>query len=263
MNDRNALSAADLAAVTVIIPAQNEEASIGRVLADLPHVGEVIVVDNDSSDGTGRAAADAGATVVLERRRGYGQACLAGMDAVERNVDAGKPVPRIIVFVDGDYSDYPEKLTELVAPIFNGQHDFVIGSRSLGKRERGSMTLPQVFGNWLACSLMRMLWGVSYTDLGPFRAINYSALKSLGMVDQNFGWTVEMQIKAAQAGLRTTEVPVPYRCRVGVSKISGTVSGTFKAGYKILYTIFKYRVTDLPTIVSVEQAGQQPQASDS
>lgn len=230
--------------IAVVIPAHNEERSIGRVLADLPPVDAVFVVNNGSTDNTEQQARVAGATVIDEPRLGYGQACLAGLGAVANQAKQGHINPQVVVFVDGDYSDSPELLPELVEPIRADQFDFVIGSRALGNREPGSMTLPQTFGNWLACTLIRLLWGVRYTDLGPFRAIRYSSLQSLGMVDRNFGWTVEMQIKAAQANLRTTEVPVPYRRRIGVSKISGTISGTIKAGYKILYTIFRYRVAD-------------------
>jgi hypothetical protein len=230
----------ELAAVWVIIPALNEEESLPRVLCDLPTVGRTIVVDNGSTDATAKVASDAGADVVQEPQRGYGAACLRGLAEVERAIAAGEPPPRVIVFLDGDYSDYPERLPELAAPVLAENADFVLGSRLLGERETGAMPPQSIWGNRLACFLMRLLFAARYTDLGPFRAINYQALKSLGMVDQNFGWTVEMQIKAARAGLRTIEVPVPYRCRIGQSKISGTLAGTIKAGYKILFVIAKY-----------------------
>lgn len=236
----SATSAVDLAAVCVIIPALNEERSLPLVLGDLPTVGRIVVVDNGSTDRTAEVAVAAGASVVQEIQRGYGAACLRGLAEVGRAVGAGQPPPRVVVFLDGDYSDHPERLTELVAPILAGDADFVLGSRLQGQREVGAMPPQSVWGNRLACFLMRWLFGARYTDLGPFRAIDYQKLKRLGMVDQNFGWTVEMQIKAARAGLRTLEVPVPYRCRIGQSKISGTLAGTIRAGYKILFVIAKY-----------------------
>jgi glycosyltransferase involved in cell wall biosynthesis len=238
--DRASCGEYELASVWVIIPALNEEKSLPRVLSDLPTVGRTIVVDNGSTDGTAKEASDAGAYVVREPRRGYGAACLRGLAEIEPAIAAGEPAPQIIVFLDGDYSDHPERLPELVSPILAGEADFVLGSRLLGQREAGAMPPQSVWGNRLACFLMRLLIGARYTDLGPFRAINYQMLKSLGMADQNFGWTVEMQIKAARAGLRTVEIPIPYRCRIGQSKISGTVVGTIKAGYKILFVIAKY-----------------------
>lgn len=230
----------ELACVYVIIPALNEENSLPRVLADLPAVGRTVVVDNGSTDKTAEVAINAGAHVVQEPQRGYGAACLCGLADIERAVAAGKPAPRVIVFLDGDYSDHPERLPELTSPILADKADFVLGSRLLGQRESGAMPPQSIWGNRLACFLMRLLFGTRYTDLGPFRAIDYPSLKKLGMIDQNFGWTVEMQIKAARAGLRTIEVPVPYRCRIGQSKISGTLAGTIKAGYKILFVIAKY-----------------------
>ena len=230
----------ELATVWVIIPALNEEESLPRVLGDLPPVGRTIVIDNGSTDRTAEVAVAAGAQVVQELQRGYGAACLRGLAEIEAAIGAGETAPRVVVFLDGDYSDYPERLPDLVSPILAGQAKFVLGSRLLGHREAGAMPPQSIWGNRLACFLMRLLFGARYTDLGPFRAIDYQSLKSLGMVDQNFGWTVEMQIKAARAGLRTMEVPVPYRCRIGQSKISGTLAGTIKAGYKILFIIARY-----------------------
>jgi hypothetical protein len=152
----------------------------------------------------------------------------------------GEAPPEVVAFLDADYSDHPDLLPQLVTPIQNGEADFVLGSRLLGEREPGAMPPQSVYGNKFACALMRLFFGADYTDLGPFRAIRYDALRMLGMADRNFGWTVEMQIKATRANLRTLEIPVPYRRRIGVSKISGTVTGTIKAGWKILYTIAKY-----------------------
>ncbi|GAB2614533.1 glycosyltransferase family 2 protein [Belliella aquatica] len=223
--------------IDVIIPAFNEEDSIGKVIRDIPTiVRHVVVANNGSSDTTKKVAEAAGAIVLDEPQKGYGKACLTAMDylsKVEEQAD-------IVVFLDGDYSDYPEQLLDLIKPIIEADYDMVIGSRALGKREGGSMTLPQVFGNWLATTLMRWIYKTNYTDLGPFRAIKWDQLKALGMVDENYGWTIEMQIKAAQSGLKTTEIPVDYRKRIGVSKVSGTVKGVFGAGYKILWTIYKY-----------------------
>ena len=223
--------------IDVIIPAYNEEKSIGRVIADIPgFVSEIIVVDNGSSDGTAAVAREAGATVLRELNRGYGSACLK---AIAHCNEKALP-PDVIVFIDGDYSDFPEQMPDLVKPIVEHGNDLVIGSRNLGNREVGSMTIQQIFGNWLATSLLRLLFDARFTDLGPFRAIRFSALLALGMRDRNFGWTVEMQVKAAKQKLKCVEVPVHYRKRIGISKVSGTVSGTVRAGYKILYTIFKY-----------------------
>ncbi len=227
----------DLCTIDVLIPAQNEELALPAVLAELPWplLRRVVVVDNASTDHTSAIASDLGCQVVYCAQPGYGAACLAGLAAM-----ASAP-PAIVVFLDGDHSDYPHHLSELVAPIQAGVADFVLGSRALGQAQRGSLTLPQRFGNILATRLMTLFWGTTYTDLGPFRAIAWPALQRLAMIDTNFGWTIEMQIKAHLAGLRTLELPVNYRCRIGVSKISGTVKGVFRAGYKILYTIFKYR----------------------
>jgi glycosyltransferase involved in cell wall biosynthesis len=230
----------DLTRVTVVIPALNEEASLPFVLRDLPAVARVIVIDNGSTDRTADVAAAAGAIVVPERQRGYGAACLKGMATISQLTESGQPPPQVVVFLDADYSDDPGVLTDLVQPILAGAADFVLGSRLLGQREPGAMPPQSVFGNRFACLLMRVLFGIRYSDLGPFRAIDYRRLTELGMSDRNFGWTVEMQIKAARHQLRTIEVPVPYRCRIGQSKISGTVLGSIRAGYKILFLIAKY-----------------------
>ncbi|MGM0486782.1 MAG: glycosyltransferase family 2 protein [Planctomycetota bacterium] len=228
--------------VTVVIPALDEAASLPLVLGDLPPVRRVIVVDNGSTDETAAVAFAHGATVVHEPKRGYGAACLRGLAAVAESIDAGDPPPQVVAFLDADYSDHPELLPRLARPILNGCAEFVLGSRLRGQREAGAMPPASVFGNRLACFLIRHLFRARYTDLGPFRAIEYGALQALGMRDRDFGWTIEMQIKAAQAGLRVVEVPVPYRCRVGQSKISGTFFGSVKAAVKILYTIAKYRL---------------------
>lgn len=220
-----------------MIPALDEEASIGLVLGALPHplVRRVVVADNGSRDRTADVASAAGAEVVTAARRGYGSACLTGL-AHLRETGA----PGIVVFVDADFSDHPEELPQLVAPILAGDADMVIGSRVRGAREPGAL-LPQArAGNLVACLLIRLLYGHRYTDLGPFRAIRWEALERLQMQDPNFGWTAEMQVKALRRGLRVAEVPVSYRKRVGVSKITGTIKGTVLAGYKILTTVARY-----------------------
>lgn len=225
--------------IDVIIPAYNEGPSIGLVLGDLPAgwVREVIVCDNGSTDDTAAQARLRGATVVHEPRKGYGSACLAGIAHIQARREAEQP--EIVVFLDGDYSDHPEEIPELIQPIIEQDMDLVIGSRALGDKEQGAMQPQQVFGNWLATNLIKLLYNYRFTDLGPFRAIRWSALRQLEMKDPNFGWTVEMQVKAAKQRLRCMEVPVAYRRRVGVSKVSGTLRGTLLAGYKILWTIFK------------------------
>jgi glycosyltransferase involved in cell wall biosynthesis len=224
--------------ISVIIPAFNEEHSIGKVIADIPKdcVQEIIVVDNGSTDQTAEIAQSSGARVVREERKGYGYACLAGIV----NLNA----PGIVVFLDGDYSDYPSEMPLLTHPILCGEAELVIGSRIRGTREKGAL-LPQArFGNTLATFLIRLLFGVCYTDLGPFRAIRYDRLLEMNMQDKTFGWTVEMQLRAAKMGMRVCEVPVSYRKRIGQSKITGTVQGTIKAAYKILATIFRYGLAE-------------------
>ena len=224
--------------IVVIIPAFNEENSVSKVVKDIPKniVSDIIVVNNNSNDLTKVNALAAGAIVVDELIQGYGNACLKGMDFVSKM----KTKPYIIVFIDADYSDYPEEIEKLLQPIFEADFDLVIGSRALGKREIGSMTPQQIFGNWLATSLLKLFYKVSYTDLGPFRAIKYQKLLDLNMIDKTYGWTIEMQLKAAKQKFKIIEVPVTYRVRIGHSKISGTVKGTLMAGYKIITTIFKY-----------------------
>jgi glycosyltransferase involved in cell wall biosynthesis len=222
--------------IAVVIPAFNEDQSILRVLEDIPTglVDEVVVVDNRSTDSTASIARAAGATVLVEPRRGYGSACLTGVAYVlALNYD-------IVVFLDADYSDHPEEMTAIVEALTVDGHEMVIGSRARGARQKGAMPAHARFGNWLATRLIALIWGARYTDLGPFRAIRSDALRRLAMRDTNFGWTVEMQVKAARLGLRAHEIPVSYRRRLGVSKVTGTVTGSVRAGWKILYTIARY-----------------------
>lgn len=223
--------------VAVIIPAMNEAESIGKVVRDIPAelVSEVVVVNNNSTDDTAKVAGDAGATVLHEVQPGYGFACLKGISYLGQQ----QVPPDVVVFMDGDYADHPEDMESLLQPLFNGA-DMVIGSRATGQRQRGSLTVPQRFGNWLATKLIANLYGVHFTDLGPFRAIRWQRLQELNMQDTTYGWTAEMQVKAAKKGYVCKEVPVRYRRRIGRSKVSGTVKGTVMAGYKIIYTIFKY-----------------------
>lgn len=224
--------------VVVIIPAYNEEQSVVQVLQAIPAglVEEVIVVNNNSTDDTARCARMAGATVLDEPRQGYGRACLKGIGYLSTLPFE----PDIVVFLDADYSDFPEEMPELLRPVIAEDFDLVIGSRALGNRERGSMMPQQIWGNWLATRLLKLIYRVRFTDLGPFRAIKYKKLLALNMTDKTYGWTVEMQVKAAKMRLKTTEIPVRYRVRIGHSKVSGTVKGTIMAGYKIITTIFKY-----------------------
>jgi glycosyltransferase involved in cell wall biosynthesis len=224
--------------IAVIIPALDEERSLPKVLAEVPRslASEVVVVDNGSKDRTFEAAKVAGATALVEPRAGYGQACLTGMAYLQ------KAPPEIVVFVDGDYSDRAAEMGELVRPIVDGKADFVVGSRVLGRRERGALAPHARVGNWLATWMIRLLYGYRFTDLGPFRAIRYETLLALDMRDRDYGWTAEMQAKAARAGIRCAEVPVSYHRRIGRSKITGTVRGTVMAGYKILTTIVKVRL---------------------
>lgn len=223
--------------IRVIIPAYNEQDSIALVVHDIPKiVTQVIVVNNNSTDATEQRAASAGATVLEENQKGYGYACLKGLEYI---ATLQQPT-NIVVFLDGDYSDFPEELVHIVAPILEEDIDFVVGSRVARFRESGSMTIPQLFGNWLATTLMRFLFRSRFTDLGPFRAIKYDKLLDINMLDKTYGWTVEMQLKVLKKGYSYKEVPVHYRNRIGVSKVSGTVKGAIFAGVKILTWIFKY-----------------------
>jgi glycosyltransferase involved in cell wall biosynthesis len=223
--------------IALIIPAFNEEKSIGQVLSEVPGVvSEIVVVDNNSTDNTAAVAREAGATVLHESQKGYGHACLRAINYLSQK----SKTPEVVVFMDGDYSDYPEELPKVVAPILEDGMGLVIGSRKKELREEGSMTPQQVFGNWLATTLMRVLYGARFTDLGPFRAITWDALMAMEMEDKTYGWTVEMQLKALRQKLAYTEVPVRYKKRIGVSKVSGTVKGSIFAGVKILGWIFKY-----------------------
>ena len=224
--------------VDVVIPALDEIRSLPLVLADLPRalVRDIVVVDNGSKDGTGALAASLGCVVVDEPRRGYGSACLAGL----AHLAAAANPPDLVAFLDADHSDHAQELPRLLAPIVSGTADLVIGSRALGTREPGALLPQQRFGNALASFLIRRIYGVTVTDLGPFRVIRWDALARLGMRDRDYGWTAEMQVKALKLGLRYAEVPVSYRRRAGRSKIAGTFRGTVGAGFKILYTIFRY-----------------------
>lgn len=223
--------------IKVIIPAYNEADAIAHVIAEIPSiVDEIIVVSNNSTDATEANAKAAGATVLRETRKGYGFACLKGMEHIAKQTQK----PDIIVFLDGDYSDYPGELTKIVRPIIEENIDLVIGARVKKWREKGAMTFPQIFGNWLATSLMKAFFNANFTDLGPFRAIKYEKLLALDMQDKTYGWTVEMQLKAIKKDYSYTEVPVHYKNRIGVSKVSGTVKGAIFAGVKILGWIFKY-----------------------
>jgi glycosyltransferase involved in cell wall biosynthesis len=225
--------------IRVIIPAFNEENSVGEVIKDIPKeiISEIIVVDNNSSDHTAREAKKFGATVLSETKQGYGYACLKAIEYIKQTADNATD---IVVFLDADYSDYPQEIPNVTEPIINQNMDMVIGSRALGKKEKGSMTPQQIFGNWLATWLIHLFYGFKFTDLGPFRAIKWESLKSLNMQDKTYGWTVEMQLKAVKKKLNVCEVPVNYKKRIGKSKVSGTVKGTIGAGYKIISWIFKY-----------------------
>ncbi len=225
--------------IKVIIPAYNEAESIALVIAEIPKiVNEVIVVDNNSTDDTSKIAQAAGATVLSQPLMGYGNACLKGMEYIANQTVK----PEIIVFLDGDYSDYPEELTKIVKPIIEDEIDLVIGARVKELREEGAMMPQQIFGNWLATSLMRLFFAAKFTDLGPFRAIKYQKLLDLKMQDPTYGWTVEMQLKSKRQCLSYIEVPVHYKKRIGVSKVSGTIKGSIFAGAKILSWIFKYSI---------------------
>lgn len=222
--------------ISVVIPAYNEEDAIAKVIAEIPStVQEVVVINNNSTDATVAVAKAAGATVLSENRKGYGYACLKGLDYLRKT-----DTPDIVVFLDGDYSDHPEELTQLVEPIASNKVDFVVGARVKEKREQGSLTPQQVFGNGLACFLMRMLFNSRFTDLGPFRAIRWTTLEKLNMGDKTYGWTVEMQLKVLRQKIPYLEIPVSYKKRIGVSKVSGTVKGTIFAGMKIIGWIFKH-----------------------
>lgn len=228
--------------IIVIIPAFNEEKSIGKVIQNIPAglVSEVIVVNNNSNDKTSIEAAKYGATVLDESVRGYGKACLKGLDYIAKKAELEQP--GIVVFLDGDYSDFPGEMPLLVNPIISEGYDLVIGSRVLGVREKGALQPHQQFGGWLATRLIKLFWKVRFTDLGPFRAIKYISLKRLNMKDRDYGWTVEMQVKAAKLKMKCTEIPVSYRKRIGVSKVTGTIKGSVLAGYKIITTIFRYAI---------------------
>ena len=234
MNTTSSLS------VTVIIPAYNEEGSIAKVIKEIPSlVNEIIVVNNCSTDRTATVAATAGATVLDENRMGYGYACLKGIEHAARQ----QSPPEVVVFLDGDFSDYPVELIKIIAPIQNNEVEFVVGARVKELREEGSMTPQQIFGNWLACFLMKGLFNSTFTDLGPFRAIKWETLQSLKMSDKTYGWTVEMQLKVLRQKISYQEIPVSYKKRIGVSKVSGTIKGTIFAGAKIIGWIFKHYIS--------------------
>lgn len=234
MNTTSSLS------VTVIIPAYNEEGSIAKVIKEIPSlVNEIIVVNNCSTDRTATVAATAGATVLDENRMGYGYACLKGIEHAARQ----QSPPEVVVFLDGDFSDYPVELIKIIAPIQNNEVEFVVGARVKELREEGSMTPQQIFGNWLACFLMKGLFNSTFTDLGPFRAIKWETLQSLKMSDKTYGWTVEMQLKVLRQKISYKEIPVSYKKRIGVSKVSGTIKGTIFAGAKIIGWIFKHYIS--------------------
>ena len=231
------MNGAPIAKAVLIIPALNEEPAIGLTLGQVPRTlfKEIIVADNGSSDRTAEIARQAGATVVREPQRGYGSACLRALANLPPEVDT-------VVFMDADSSDDPREAVLLLQPILMGRADFVLGSRTLGTAERGSLQPHQRFGNELATFLIRVLFGHSYSDLGPFRAIRLDSLQKLNMQDRNYGWTIEMQIKAVQQKLRIEEIPVSYRNRIGVSKVSGNLKSSVMAGIKILWTVFRYRI---------------------
>lgn len=224
-------------AIKVIIPAFNEEKSIAKVIAEIPDlVEEIVVVNNNSTDQTVQVSTKAGATVLTEKSKGYGYACLKGIDYLSQK----DKTPEILVFLDGDFSDFPQELTKVIQPILDDKADFVVGVRVKDLRESGSLTPQQVFGNWLACFLMKILYQSSFTDLGPFRAIRWDTLENLKMSDKTYGWTIEMQLKVLRQKISYQEVPVSYKKRIGVSKVSGTVKGTIFAGVKIIGWIFKH-----------------------
>ena len=223
--------------ISVVIPAFNEEKSIGKVISEIDKtiVKHIIVVNNNSTDKTHEIAKKHGAIVVFEKKKGYGYACLKGIEKTkELNTD-------IIVFMDGDYSDFPTEIKNIISPILHEEIDFVIGSRTIGEREKGSLTVQQIFGNWLATRLIKLFYRKSYTDLGPFRAIKATVLEDLKMRDKTYGWTIEMQIKIIIKKYKFKEIPVNYRNRIGVSKVSGTIKGTIFAGIKIIFAVFRYR----------------------